>query len=106
MAAERVQPLLARRVEAVHERRLPDHLGVERVAADHAAATLRTVSGEPPWPMPVMPGIGVDQDDHIALRKRLRPVAVVVLRVEQTDARHLRRREASSVRAAAAARAH
>ena len=30
--AERMQPFLARRIEAVHERGLPDHLGIERVA--------------------------------------------------------------------------
>jgi hypothetical protein len=35
--AERVQPLLAGRVEPVHERRLPDHLAVERVLPDHAS---------------------------------------------------------------------
>src|SRR4051794_7170517 len=92
--AERVQPLLARRIEAVHERGLPDDLAVEGVAADDAARDVANGVRRSALADAGDPGIRVDEDDHVALRKRLRPVAIVVLRVEEPDARHLRGREA------------
>jgi hypothetical protein len=38
-------------------------------------ATLRTVSGDPPCPIPAIPA-SVSTDDHVALREGLRAVAV------------------------------
>jgi hypothetical protein len=52
---DRVQPLLAGRVEPVHERRLPDHLGVERVLADDAAGDVADRVGRSALPDPVIP---------------------------------------------------
>ena len=49
------------------------------------------------------PGVGVDEDHHVALREGLRTVAIVIRRIEETDARHLCRRQATGMRAAAAA---
>ena len=83
--AERVQPLLARRIEAVHERGLPDHLGIEGVAADDAAGDVANGVWRSALANAGDPGLGVDQDNHVALRKSLRPIPVVVRRVEDAD---------------------
>jgi hypothetical protein len=65
--AERVQPLLARRIEAVHERGLPDHLGVEGVAADDAASDVANGVWRSALADAGDPGLGVDQNDPALL---------------------------------------
>jgi len=75
------------------ERALPDHLGVERVSADHTARDVANGVGRPALADAGDPGVGIDEHDHVALRKRLRAVRVVVGRIEDADLRDLRRRE-------------
>ena len=83
--AERVQPLLAGRVEPVHEGGLPDHLGVERVLADDASGDVADRVRRPALPDPGDAGVGVDEHDHVALREGLRAVRVVVRRIEDRE---------------------
>ena len=46
-------------------------------------ATLRIVSGDPPCPMPVMPASVSSQHHHVALRKSLRTVGLVIQRIKK-----------------------
>src|SRR5207344_2754677 len=75
---ERVQPLLAWRVEAVHERGLPDNFGIERIATDDAARHVANEVGRAALPDAGDTCLGIDEHHHVALRKRLWAVAVVV----------------------------
>ncbi len=97
--AERVQPLFAGRVEPVHEGGLPDHLGVEGVLADDASGDVADRVRRPALADARNAGVGVDEDDHIALGEGLRAVRVVVGRVEDADPGDDRREEAWPARA-------
>ena len=88
---ERVQPLFAGRVEPVHEGGLPNHLCVERVLADDASGDVTNRVRRPALTDARNAGVGVDEDDHIALGEGLRAVRVVVGRVEHADPGHHRR---------------
>ena len=92
--AERVQPLLAGRVEGIHVGALPDHLGVEGVPADHASRDVTHGVRRATLPDPGDPGIRVDEDDHVALGKGLRAVPVVVEGIEDANPGDGRGREA------------
>jgi hypothetical protein len=89
--AKCVQSFLAGRVEPVHEHRLPNHLGIERVLADDASGNVPHRIGRSALTDAGDPGVGVDEDNHVALRKSLGPIPVVVQGVEDADFGDFRR---------------
>jgi hypothetical protein len=91
--AKGVQPLFAGRVEAVHERRLPDHFAVERVLADHASRNVADGIRRAALSDTRNPGVRIDEHHHVALRESLRPVRVVVRRIEHPNLRNRGRRQ-------------
>ena len=83
--AKRVQTFLARRVEPVHEDRLPDQLGIEGVFADDASRHIADGVRRSSLSDTRDAGIGVDENDHVALRERLRPVGIVIGRAKHSN---------------------
>jgi hypothetical protein len=87
-SAERVQPLLTGRVEPVHER------ACQIISVSNAflpmtlRATLRTVSGDPPCPTPVMPASVSTSTTMLLCGKACGPVRVVVRGIEHADLRN------------------